>query len=99
MLTQRIKNVFTITVDGAELTKARNIRIYIGQHELLLKYTAEVIDDTHILVTIPYEDAMKLKPHDVCIQLVFTDNNNNVIKLEQQHVPTGAFLDKEGYDA
>lgn len=99
MLTQRIKNTFTINVEGANFTKAKDICIYIGQHELLLKYTAEVIDDNNILVTIPFGDAMKLKPHDVCIQLVFTDDNNNVNKAERQHVPVGAFLDKEGYNA
>ena len=99
MIFQKVKNTLSITVDGAEFLTARNIEFYVKQRSTFFQYTPEVISDTQIMVTIPYEDAMKLSDHDVYLQLAYTDSNGNVVVTEKSVCPVSAFLKEAGYDA
>lgn len=99
MIFQKVKNTLSITVDGAEFLKARNIEFYVKQRSTFFQYTPEVISDTQIMVTIPYEDAMKLSDHDVYLQLAYTDQNGNVVVTEKKTYSVSVFLKEAGYDA
>ena len=99
MIFQKVKNTLSITVDGAEFLTARNIEFYVKQRSTFFQYTPEVISDTQIMVTIPYEDAMKLSDHDVYLQLAYTDQNGNVVVTEKKTYSVSVFLKEAGYDA
>ena len=99
MIFQKVKNTLSITVDGAEFLTARNIEFYVRQGSTFFEYIPEVISDTEIVVTIPYEDAMKLSSFDVYLQLAYTDSNGNVVVTEKSACTVSVFLKEAGYDA
>ena len=95
---QRIENQVVITCNDVDLTTLSNLEVYIKQSHLFYQYAPDVKSSSEMLVTIPYEDAMHLKSHDVELQFAFTypdgthDASNVVI------VPVDKLLKEAGYD-
>lgn len=95
---QKIEDRLYVHLKGdVDLTKAVNIEFYVKQACQFFQYTPEVVDETHCTVLIPYEDAMKLRPGDVWLQMAFTDENGNKMKVPKVRQPVEEFLKEAGY--
>lgn len=95
---QKIENRLYVHLNGdVDLTKASNIEFYVKQACRTFEYTPEVVDETHCTVLVPYEDAMKLRPGDVWLQMAFTDENGNKIPVRKVQQPVDEFLKEAGY--
>lgn len=96
---RRIKNIIRIEVDGVSLKGATNLEFYIRQRNgVFFSYTPRIIDNSHIEVEIPYDDAMSLKLGEARIQLVFTNSNGNPIATDDLLVYVDDLLKDDGYD-
>jgi len=95
---QRIENRVLLTVDGAELTKLSNLELYLKQGYLFFEYVPQVLSDTELLVTIPVEDALKLRSTEVRLQLAFTDEAGNPGATDVVGVNVEELLKEAGYD-
>lgn len=95
---QKIENRLSVHMNGdVDLTKAANLEFYVKQACHTFEYTPEVVDETHCTVLIPYEDAMKLRPGDVWLQMAFTDENGNKLTVRKVQQPVEEFLKEAGY--
>ena len=97
---QKIKNTLHICVEGADLTGAKNPELYIRQGivGMFRTYVPQILSSNEILVEIPYEDAMKLRPGTCALQLAWTDASGNPRASSPTNVSVGAFLKEAGYD-
>lgn len=95
---QRIENHILITVDGVDLTALSHLEIYMEQGGLFFQYTPQVRNSTEMLVTVPLEDAKRLKKTSVRVQLAFTDESGNAGASEIASIPVSEFLKEAGYD-
>lgn len=95
---QKIANALSVEVEGTDLTKATKLEFYVRQACTFFQYTPTVIDETHMLVQIPYDDAMRLRPDKVHLQLALTDENGNDLAAEIVQVDVKKFLKEAGYD-
>ncbi len=95
---QKIENRLSVHLNGeVDLTKAVNLEFYVKQSCHTFEYTPEVVDETHCTVLIPYEDAMKLRPGNVWLQMAFTDENGNKITVRKVQQEVDEFLKEAGY--
>lgn len=94
---EKIENSLIIEVDGAELTGWSAPELYIRQGRVFLQYTPRLVDETHLAVTIPLEDAMRLEPGSARLQLAYTDVQGKPCASEPEPVPVGALLKEAGY--
>ena len=94
----KIQNTLTITVHGQNLLEADNIQFYIKQGKLFIETVPVVVNETTMLVTLPFEDAMKLIPNRKCeLQFAFTlDNVPYASDIEIVDVKD--LLKEDGYD-
>ena len=96
---QRIKNKLHLTVEGADLTGATKLELYVKQGiRTFFQYEPEILSSAELLVTIPYEDAMRLMCSACQLQLAFTDANGNPQATEPKEVSVGVLLKEMGYD-
>ena len=94
---QKIANALSVEVEGTDLTKASNLEFYVRQACCFFQYTPAVVDETHLLVKIPYDDAMRLRPDKVHLQLALTDENGNPMAAEIVQESVKKFLKEAGY--
>lgn len=98
---QRIENRITIDVKGADdLTMVTNIVVWVYQLSTKLKYEPMVLNQTQLLVTVPYEDAMRLRSgvsNMVDIQMAYTDISGVPKASEVVSIQVDRLLDEEGY--
>ena len=96
---QKITNKLHLAVEGADLTGATHLEVYVRQGlRTFFQYTPEVLSSAELLVTIPYEDAMRLMGSACQLQLAFTDANGNPQATEPKEVSVGVLLKEMGYD-
>ena len=95
---QKIPNALSVEVTGVDLTKATKLEFYVRQACSWFQYTPIVVDETHLLVEIPYEDAMRLKPDKISMQLALTDGDGNARATEIVQDVAKRFLKEAGYD-
>lgn len=95
---EKIRNALSVEVTGTDLTKATKLRFWLRQGSMFLEYTPTVVDETHLLVEVPFEDAMRLKPDNVRLQLALTDGDGNPQAADIVSCPVRALLKEAGYD-
>lgn len=96
---RRIRNVIQIEVEGASLENASNLEFYVKQEHGECKiYYPTVVDDSHIEVEIPLEDAMQLRLARTEIQLAYTNLNGYPVATEVTTVQVADLLKAEGYE-
>ena len=95
---QKIANALSVEVEGVDLTKASNLEFYVRQGCTFFLYTPTVVDETHLLVKIPYEDAMRLRPPQAKLQLALTDEGGNRRATVITEVSVLYLLKEDGYD-
>lgn len=95
---QKIANALSVEVEGTDLTKVTKPEFYVKQACNFFQYTPTVIDETHLLVKIPKEDAMRLRPGTVKLQFAATDGDGNPITVETVEKTVAEFLKEAGYD-
>lgn len=96
---QKIKNALKIECEDVDLTKISNIEFYLKQSgKTFPPYTPQVLDAHHMVVVIPYEDAMELTVTSVRMQFAFVDENGVPRVSEIVTKPVGEFLKEAGYD-
>jgi hypothetical protein len=96
---RRIKNAVQVEVDGATLEGASDLEFYIRQKNgTFFCYTPRIVDNTHIEVEIPFEDAMKLRPVETQIQLAFVNSTGYPTATDTLTVTVSDLLKEDGYD-
>lgn len=96
---QKIENNLHIDVEGADLTGVTKPEFYVKQGmRVFFQYVPEILSSTELLVTIPYEDAMRLTGTTCALQLAFTDADGNPRATEPAEVSVGVLLKEMGYD-
>lgn len=95
---QRMENQVVLTCTGLDLSRLTNIEVYLNQDTLFRQYTPKVRSTTEMVVTIPFEDAMRLKKQPVRLQFAFTDENGNRDASNVVRVPVEELLKEAGYD-
>lgn len=94
----RIKNALLVVCEGVDLTTVSNIEFYVKQPPLSFCYIPEVISSEEMLVVVPFEDAMKLKPGEVKVQFAYTDAAGNPRPSPTEIVPVDELQKEAGYD-
>lgn len=100
---QKIENRLSLTVEGADLTGATELQLYLRQGvDLFFELTPEVIgvseSDTTLLVIVPFEIAKQLRRSGCLLQLAWKDGDGNPMATEIVNVPVEALLKEAGYD-
>lgn len=95
---EKIENQLKITCTAIDLTTLTNIEFYVKQIKFFGCYTPTVLSSTEMAVTIPVEDAMKLKHGTVELQFAFTDSNGKPDASEIVKMEVGDLLKEVGYD-
>lgn len=96
---EKIRNSLSVEVTGAELTKAAKLQFWLRQGRKFFEYAPTVIDETHLLVVIPFADAMQLDPGcSARLQLAFTDGDGNPQASDIVTKPVRELLKEAGYD-
>lgn len=94
----RIENSLQITCEDVDLTTISNIEFYVRQPGFFREYRPEVVSAKEMLVHIPFEDAMELRPSDAMLQFAYTDSNGVPRATEIEEIPVSALLKEAGYD-
>lgn len=95
---QRIGNTLRVEVEGGSLEGATDLEFYIRQWGgIYIELTPTVVDDTHIDVEIPYDEAMKLSSTQAQLQLAFTSAAGMPCATDVLTVPVGELLKEAGY--
>ena len=94
----RIRNTLRVPVEGVDLTKLSNIEFYVKQKGLFLQYTPEVLSPDKLLVVIPFDDAMRIRPGGTKIQIAFTDENGEPDRSDPFECQASELLKEAGYD-
>jgi hypothetical protein len=96
---EKIQNALSVEVTGADLTKATKLQFWLKQGELFFEYTPQVVDQTHLLVVIPFADAMQLDPgKSARLQLALTDADGNPQAADIVSQLVKDLLKEAGYD-
>lgn len=96
---EKIANALSIEVEGADVASASKLEFYVRQGRLFFQYAPSVVDETHLLVQIPFEDAMQLKSgQSALLQLALTDSGGNRQAADVVSVPVRDLLKEAGYD-
>lgn len=96
---EKIQNALSVEVTGADLTKATKLQFWLKQGELFFEYTPQVVDQTHLLVIIPFADAMQLDPgKSARLQLALTDGDGTPQAADIVSQPVKELLKEAGYD-
>lgn len=96
---EKIQNALSVEVTGADLTKATKLQFWLKQGELFFEYAPRVVDQAHLLVIIPFADAMQLDPgKSARLQLALTDADGNPQAADIVSAPVKDLLKEAGYD-
>ena len=95
---QKIENNLDVEVKGVDLTGCTDLEFYVKQDGLFFQYTPVVVDASNMIVTVPYEDAMKLRKTTVKVQFAFTNESGHPDSSAPVEIPVGEFLKEAGYD-
>ena len=95
---EKIENQLKITCEDINLTEISNIEFYVKQFVFFGCYKPTVISPTEMTVTIPFEDAKKLKDGTAELQFAFKDENGNPKASEVVVIKVGDLLKEVGYD-
>ena len=95
---QKIANALSVELTGTDLTKVTKLEFYVKQACQFFQYAPVVVDETHLLVKIPYEDAMRLRPGSVSLQCALTDADGNKQAADIVSAPVKDLLKEAGYD-
>ena len=95
---QKIENNLHVEVEGVDLTNCTDLEFYVKQDSLFFQYTPIVREAGIMTVTIPYEDAMKLRRAPVKMQFAFKDETGRPDSSAPVDVSVGEFLKEAGYD-
>ena len=98
MMREKIENHLKITCEDVDLTEITNVEFYVRQHGFFGCYTPSVISPTEMIVTIPFEDAKKLKDGEVKLQFAFVDKNGVPRASDIVNHTVGDLLKEVGYD-
>lgn len=93
----KIENSLSVEVTGVDLTSASKLEFYVRQGCVFWLYKPTVIDENHLLVKIPYEDAMQMKPVGALLQLALTDGDGNKQATDIVPMPVRELLKEAGY--
>lgn len=95
---ERIRNELHIEVEGVDLTTVRNIEFYVRQGKCFFEtYPVSVVSATEMVVSIPFEDAMRLTSSMASLQFAFVDANGTPRASEVAAEPVNVLLKKAGY--
>ena len=95
---EKIKNQLKITCTDVDLTTVSDIEFYVKQLKFFGDYTPVVLSPTEMVVTIPFEDAKKLKKGEVELQFCFTDADGTPRASNLLTHGVGELLKESGYD-
>ena len=95
---EKIKNQLKITCTDVDLTTVTDIEFYVKQLKFFGDYTPVVISPTEMVVTIPFEDAKKLKKGEVELQFAFTDAEGTPRASNPLKHGVAELLKESGYD-
>ena len=98
MIREKIQNQLKITCEVIDLTEITNIEFYVRQFMTFLCYTPSVLSSTEMTVTIPFEDAKKLKDGEVKLQFAFVDKNGVPNASDVVTVSVHDLLKEGGYN-
>ena len=97
-MTERIENNLLIQVSGIDLEKVTKLEFYVKQVGAVFQYEPKVRSATEMTVTIPYEDAMKIRHGSVQMQFAFVDETGRPDSSDIISVDVNEFLKEAGYD-
>ena len=95
---ERIQNQLYISCDDVDLTAISNIEFYVKQTGFFRCYTPDVISKSEMVVTIPFEDAKRLREGTARLQFAFVDGNGVPDASEVIEVAVDVLLKEAGYD-
>lgn len=95
---EKIKNQLKVTCNDIDLTTLTDIEFYVKQIGFFRCYKPTVISSTEMVVTIPFEDAKRLKCGKVELQFAFTDADGNSDASEIVNEEVSDLLKEVGYD-
>lgn len=100
---QKIENRLSLTVEGADLTGATALQLYVRQGvDLFFELVPEIVrvseSDTELLAVVPFEMAKQLRRSGCLLQLAWTDANGNPMATDAANVPVWELLKEAGYD-
>lgn len=96
---EKIENRLTVTCEDIDLTTLKNIEFYVRQGYFFGCYTPDAIFPSEMLVTIPFEDAKRLRSGEVKLQFAFTDVTGKPGASDVVTMTVGEFLKEVGYNA
>lgn len=95
---EKIKNTLKITCNDIDLTTISNIEFYVRQSNFFGCYVPSILSTTEMTVTIPFEDAKKLRDGKADLQFAFVDKNGVPNASDIVTVNVGDLLKEGGYD-
>lgn len=100
---QKIENRLSLTVEGADLTGATNLQLYLRQGvDLFFELEPEIVrvseSDTELLAVILFEIAKQLRRSECLLQLAYTDAEGNPMATDTASVGVDVLLKEAGYD-
>ena len=95
---EKIKNLLKITCTDVDLTTLTNIEFYVKQARFFGCYAPIVISPTEMAVTIPFEDAQRLRKGKAELQFAFVDADGNPDASDVIEMDVGDLLKEVGYD-
>ncbi len=100
-MTENRKNTLRIVPknpDSIDFTKISKIEVYLRQGTFFRQYTPTVVDAGTMLVEIPFDDALQLKPGRASMQFAYTDEAGHPQNTRERVVPVENLIKQEGYD-
>lgn len=94
---EKILNTLKITCDDLDFTTVSNIEFYVRQVGFSGCYTPRVVSSHEMVVTIPFEEAMKLRCGKAELQFAFTDCNGTPAASDVLKIDVDDLLKEEGY--
>lgn len=98
MIREKIRNHIKVTCEDVDLTKVTDIEFYVKQLSFVGTYTPEVISEHEMVVTIPFEDAMRLMQGTAKLQFAFVDENGVPRASDPVETKVEELLRGDGYD-
>lgn len=95
---QKVQSTLQFRVSGVALTGATDMEFYFRQRSgTYLEYIPTVVDETHVAVTIPYEDAMRLMVGEIEYQMGLTTAKGTPLLSKWKKIPVEKCLKEAGY--
>lgn len=95
---EKIQNQLYVSCNDVDLTAIRNIEFYVKQTGFFGCYTPAVMSESEMVVTIPFEDAKRLRKGKANLQFAFVDENGVPDASEVNEVEVDVLLKEVGYD-